>query len=38
MTKAMIFEYRRIMQFDFKMYDNPIEIVYSFKYLGVTLF
>lgn len=37
-TKAMIFEKGRHTHHDFFIYDTPIQIVESFKYLGVTLF
>ena len=35
-TKAMIFEKGRHTRHDFYIYDTPIEVVDSFKYLGIT--
>ena len=37
-TKAMIFEKGRHSQYDFYIYNTAIEVVDSFKYLGITLF
>lgn len=37
-TKAMIFENGRTSHYDFKIYNNSIEQVESFKYLGINLF
>lgn len=37
-TKAMIFEKGRHSQYDFFIYNTRIDIVESFKYLGITLF
>lgn len=37
-TKAMIFEKGRRTHYDFHIYDTVIELVDSFKYLGITLF
>lgn len=37
-TKAMIFEKGRHTRYDFFIYDTAIEIVDSFKYLGMTFF
>ena len=37
-TKAMIFEKGRRTYHDFFLYDTKIELVDSFKYLGITLF
>lgn len=37
-TKAMIFEKGRRTHYDFFIYNTPIELVDSFKYLGITLF
>ena len=37
-TKAMIFENGRPTQIDLEIYGEPIEVVNSFKYLGINLF
>ena len=37
-TKAMIFEKGRHSQYDFYIYNTAIEVVVSFKYIGITLF
>ena len=37
-TKAMIFEKGRHTYFDFYIYGQTIEVVDSFKYLGITFF
>ena len=37
-TKAMIFEKGRRTHHDFYVYNTVLEVVESFKYLGVTLF
>ena len=37
-TKAMIFEKGRRSHYDFYVYNTVIELVDSFKYLGITLF
>ena len=37
-TKAMIFEKGRHTQYNFHIYNETIELVDSFKYLGITLF
>ena len=34
----MIFENGRNTHFEFKIYNDPIEVVNSFKYLGIILF
>ena len=37
-TKAMIFEKGKRTHYDFLIYNNVLELVDSFKYLGITLF
>lgn len=37
-TKAMIFEKGKRTHYDFLIYNNVLEHVDSFKYLGITLF